>query len=185
MAAARMWWMLRSLGHEQVAVVDGGWGALQASGAPVGMGKADAPQSQNYDCPHAGWNWPLVEMGEVLEKLHAPSSILIDVRATNRYAGLVEPIDLLAGHIPGAVNVPLGENLRDGFFSSREEIAGRYQSLFEQGDVTVHCGSGVTACHTILAMAHAGLPIPKLYNGSWSQWSRNNLPMELGANDKQ
>lgn len=185
MAAARMWWMLRSLGHEQVAVVDGGWAALQAAGAPVSTGKADEPKAQNYDCPNAGWNWPLVEMGEVLEKLHAPSSILIDVRAANRYAGLVEPIDLLAGHIPGAVNVPLGENLRDGYFVPREEIATRYQGLFEQGDVTVHCGSGVTACHTILAMAHAGLPVPKLYNGSWSQWSRNNLPMELGGNDKE
>jgi thiosulfate/3-mercaptopyruvate sulfurtransferase len=104
--------------------------------------------------------------------------IVIDVRESQRFKGETEPIDLVAGHIPCATNIPFTTNLdADGLFLSPEELKEKYQKAFENTDSdnrVVHCGSGVTACHTLLAMAVAGLPIPQLYVGSWSEWSRNN-----------
>jgi thiosulfate/3-mercaptopyruvate sulfurtransferase len=107
----------------------------------------------------------------------APPLRSIDVRDHDRYLGLVEPIDLIAGHIPGAINIPFSENLdANGLFKSPTELKAIYQNAFSERSadhLIVHCGSGVTACHTLLAVAQAGLEIPKLYVGSWSEWSRN------------
>jgi thiosulfate/3-mercaptopyruvate sulfurtransferase len=114
-------------------------------------------------------------MGEMIQK---DNFLVIDVRESQRFKGETEPIDLVAGHIPGATNIPFTTNLdADGLFLSPEELKEKYQKAFENipdENRVVHCGSGVTACHTLLAMAVAGLPIPQLYVGSWSEWSRNN-----------
>jgi len=103
---------------------------------------------------------------------------VIDVRDKNRFDGLTEPLDLIAGHIPGAINVPFSENLdENGFYLSAEKLAKKYTEILgfvKPENVIVHCGSGVTACHTLLAMDYAGISIPQLYVGSWSEWSRNN-----------
>jgi thiosulfate/3-mercaptopyruvate sulfurtransferase len=108
---------------------------------------------------------------------------VIDVRESQRYSGETEPIDLVSGHIPGATNIPFMENLdANGFFLSPEELKAKYQKVFEnipEENRVVHCGSGVTACHTLLALAIADLPIPKLYAGSWSEWSRNNREIDV------
>lgn len=100
---------------------------------------------------------------------------MIDVRDAYRYKGESEPIDLAAGHIPGAINIPFSENLdENGNFLSHEILKEKYKQLLENKPehLIIHCGSGVTACHTILALDYAGFPIPDLYVGSWSEWSR-------------
>lgn len=106
---------------------------------------------------------------------------IIDVREEKRYKGEVEPIDLIAGHIPSAINIPFKENLDDGgLFYDAALLKNKYEKIIKNCDIEktiVHCGSGVTACHTILAMYHAGLGVPKLYVGSWSEWSRNEKPI--------
>ena len=105
------------------------------------------------------------------------SALIVDVREPARYRGKVEPIDLVAGHIPGAINIPFAENLdAEGRFLSGAELRAKYEAAVagrRPEDVIVHCGSGVTACHTLLGFAHAGLAVPRLYVGSWSEWSRN------------
>jgi thiosulfate/3-mercaptopyruvate sulfurtransferase len=110
--------------------------------------------------------------------------LVIDVREAFRYKGESEPIDTIAGHIPGAVNIPYTGNLNaGGNFLSPHELKKKYQQAMEgrkAQDVIVHCGSGVTACHTLLAMDQAGLEIPQLYVGSWSEWSRNDRPVAVG-----
>lgn len=174
MAAARMWWMLRSLGHEQVAVVDGGLSALMEAGVPVASGGAVVSPSSYKTPQRPQWHWPLIEMEAVLPAL-AEGKVVVDVRAANRYVGLEEPIDPIAGHIPGAINRPLSDVLEHGKFLSQKALREHFNDLAE-ASVVMHCGSGVTACHSILAMVHAGLPVPTLYNGSWSQWCRNDLP---------
>ncbi len=112
---------------------------------------------------------------------HDDNYIVIDVRDKDRFNGEKEPIDLIAGHIPGAINIPFTSNLdSNGFFLAPEKLRNLYLEAIKDRDpdnVIVHCGSGVTACHSILAMAHAGLKVPRLYVGSWSEWSRNNKPM--------
>ena len=112
------------------------------------------------------------------ELADVPTPVVIDVRESQRYSGETEPIDLVAGHIPGATNIPFMTNLdENGFFLSPEELKAKYQKVFEnipEENRVVHCGSGVTACHTLLALAIADMPIPKLYVGSWSEWSRNS-----------
>jgi thiosulfate/3-mercaptopyruvate sulfurtransferase len=104
--------------------------------------------------------------------------LVIDVRDKERFDGNFEPLDLIAGHIPGAINVPYTENLdSNGFFLNPMELRNKYEALFkgfDLGNIVVHCGSGVTACHTLLALAYAGMGMPNLYVGSWSEWSRNN-----------
>ncbi|MEY2963054.1 MAG: hypothetical protein RL754_315 [Bacteroidota bacterium] len=177
MAAARMWWMLRSIGHHNTVVVDGGLEALEAAGLAIQSG--DIPvESVEYRCERSHWQWPLLEMNEVLPAIEQ-GKVVVDVRGAARYAGKEEPIDPVAGHIPGAVNLPLTEVLEQGRFKSIALLTQHFESLKDQ-EVIMHCGSGVTACHSILAMVHAGYPVPTLYNGSWSQWCRNDLPMNLG-----
>lgn len=166
-AAARAWWMLRAVGHVNVAVLDGDWRALSAG--------ADPEPQPPY--PAEAWQLPTVTMDEVESLRTDPSWRVLDVRTAERYRGETEPIDPVAGHIPGAINLFFGENLENGRFKSPDALREQYRALF--GDVptervVVHCGSGVTACHTLLALEHAGLPGAALYVGSWGEWCRNH-----------
>lgn len=177
-AAARMWWMLRAIGHERVQVLDGGLEAAVRAGFPVGSGTESYETGQF----NAGeWGLPIADLAEVDAASTDPESLIIDVRETPRYNGETEPFDKVAGHIPNAVNIPFAENLdSEGFFLPpavlREKYATRLAE-FDQDKVIVHCGSGVTACHTLLALDHAEIEIPKLYVGSWSEWSSNDRPI--------
>ena len=125
---------------------------------------------------------PTKNLEEIKSDSQNPEKLIIDVRENARYNGETEPIDLVAGHIPNAINIPFKENLNeDGTFKNPEnlkEIYEKYLENYQSGNITIHCGSGVTACHTILAMDYAGFEIPNLYVGSWSEWSRNNLEIE-------
>ncbi|MET3029125.1 sulfurtransferase [Flavobacterium sp. UW10123] len=176
--AARFWWMMRSVGHEKIQVLNGGYQAALQAGFPTNSGIETFDQTAY---PSQEWKLPLADIEEVEKARKNDQNIIIDVRDKNRFDGLVEPLDLVAGHIPGAVNVPLTENLdENGFFKPADELAEKYKAVLKDikpENTIVHCGSGVTACHTLLAMDYAGLPIPKLYAGSWSEWSRNDREM--------
>ena len=182
-AASRFWWMLRAAGHTQVQVLDGGYQAAVAAGIPVSSGAEQKRVREPY--PFKAWELPTISMEEVAKAAHDPNYLVVDVRDAARYRGETEPIDLIAGHIPGAVNIPFHQNLAaDGTFLSPETLREKYEKAMSGRDmehVVVHCGSGVTACHTALAMDHAGLGIPTLYVGSWSEWSRNDRPIGTGA----
>lgn len=174
-AAARFWWMLKALGHENVQVINGGLQAALKNSIPSNSGNETVQLVGAY--PANDWNLGRVSLSEVEVATHSNNHIIIDVRDADRYNGLTEPIDLVAGHIPTAINVPFTENLdENGLFLPSEILNEKYSLLCKSvpsNHVIVHCGSGVTACHTLLAFAHAGLEIPKLYIGSWSEWSRN------------
>ena len=169
--AARLWWMLRWMGHDAVAVLDGGWGAWLAEGCPVSTIPA-APERRSFTAnPRPNWS---VSAGVVDDIRKDSDYRLIDARAPERYRGETEPLDVLPGHIPGAVNLPYSGNLDDrNRFLPPQVLGTRYARIL--GDIPVknvvcYCGSGVTACHDLLAMAHAGLGDGKLYAGSWSDW---------------
>jgi thiosulfate/3-mercaptopyruvate sulfurtransferase len=165
--AARLWWMLKWLGHERVAVLDGGFGAWQASGFPV---TTETTLSAVGDFMPRQRRELLVGAGELLASAERK---LFDARAPERFRGEVEPIDPVAGHIPSAENLPFSGNLRDGRFLSPSELRARLDRALDGTPperAVVYCGSGVTACHDVLAFAHAGLPLPRLYAGSWSEW---------------
>jgi thiosulfate/3-mercaptopyruvate sulfurtransferase len=183
MSAARFWWMMTSIGHQKIQVIDGGINAAISSGFPVSDESVTPKHTSPY--PIAGWKLPMATMEEVEDVAQKESHIVVDVRETDRYLGKVEPIDLVAGHIPGAVNIPFAENLEaDGRFKSPEILKAKYKAAFgaiPTENIIVHCGSGVTACHTLLALAHAGMEIPNLYVGSWSEWSRNGKTIATGA----
>ena len=174
-AAARFWWMLKAIGHEKVQVLNGGKSTTEAVGFPLSKGIQKVEKVGLY--PVTNWQLPQVTIEEVEKATTNPDAIIIDVRETARYKGHVEPLDLIAGHIPNAVNVPFSTNLDEkGLFLSPSLLKEKYETVFQDIPVEnqiVHCGSGVTACHTLLAIASAGLDIPKLYVGSWSEWSRN------------
>lgn len=173
-AAARMWWMLRSVGHTQVQVLNGGFQEALLEEYPTESGKEAAPKSATYTTSLKNWKLPLVQLKEMDNLIKTDDNIIIDVRDAYRFRGDSEPIDLIAGHIPTAINIPYSENLdEDGLFLDPEELRTMYQSFISK-DTVVYCGSGVTACHTLLAIDYAGLVIPNLYVGSWSEWSRNN-----------
>lgn len=180
-AAARLWWMLKAIGHEKVQVIDGGFDAAVKAGFPT----SSAVETPKHAAPYPVGNWilPLSDIEEVEGVARTADHIVIDVRDANRFAGLTEPIDLIAGHIPGAINIPYTENLEaDGTFLKPEVLKEKYTKALasvKSENLIVHCGSGITACHTLLAMDYAGLPVPKLYVGSWSEWSRNNKEMVL------
>jgi thiosulfate/3-mercaptopyruvate sulfurtransferase len=172
MWASRLWWMLRYFGHESVAVLDGGLAKWLSEGRPTRTGEECRTPAlfglQSGDKM-------LLTVDEV-EQVHAdPAWRLVDARTPERYRGEAEPIDPVAGHIPGAVNHPNALNVKaDGTFRAPEELRARFLSLL--ADVpperaVMYCGSGVAACHNALAMEHAGLPGPKVYLGSWSEWS--------------
>lgn len=180
-AAARFWWMLVAAGHEKVQVLNGGFHAAEQAGFPLASGEETTEVTSEYD--FEDWLLPLAGLEKVEHATQDDEFLIVDVRDAQRYAGYREPIDLIAGHIPSAVNAPFEENLdEEGRFHSPEKLKNRYLKLFEgrpAENVIVHCGSGVTACHSLLAAAYAGLDIPTLYVGSWSEWSRNEKPMVI------
>ena len=183
MYAARAWCLLRMLGHERVAVLDGGLKAWQAAGLSLdtrapSMVEEAAPYPGDFD--HAR----LFDHDDVAAHVEH-CGLLVDARAPERFRGEVEPIDKAAGHVPGAVNRPFAANLaQDGRFKSREDIFAEFAGLLgghTPSDMVAMCGSGVTACHHLLAMAHAGLLGAKLYKGSWSGWiSDPARPIAIG-----
>lgn len=173
--AARLWWMLRSIGHRAALVLDGGLPAWVATGLPLTPG-VETPAPEPYPAP-AGWTG-VVDLEAVRTR---PGTVaLIDVRAPERYRGEVEPVDPRAGHIPGALSLPWAGNLAaDGRLLDPAALRERYARVGE-GSIA-SCGSGVNACHAILAMEVAGLPPPLLFEGSWSEWSRRaDLPAATG-----
>jgi thiosulfate/3-mercaptopyruvate sulfurtransferase len=180
-AAARFWWMLKAIGHEKVQVLNGGFNEAIKFGFATNSLKQKAESKKSY--PISRWQLTTADMNEVETASKTGDQTIVDVRDANRYAGLTEPIDLIAGHIPGAINIPFTENLdENGLFLSPEVLKEKYEKALKglkPENVIVHCGSGVTACHMLLAMNYAGLAIPKLYVGSWSEWSRNNKEMVL------
>lgn len=180
-AAARCWWLLRFHGHPDVRVLDGGWPAWQRAGGAVETVPVAAPVVAPGTFVADPGHLPVLEADDVLA--FAAEHTLVDARDPERFRGEVEPIDPVAGHVPGAVNVPTGANLRpDGTFLPAEELAALYRSA-RRGDgdrVAAYCGSGVTAAHDLLALAVTGVDAA-LYPGSWSEWvARPGRPLALG-----
>lgn len=160
--AARAWWMLRWVGHAAVAVLDGG---MQRWSGPLESGPARAREPSSFTAAK-----PLTRIIDAEQLLDGTTRTLIDARAEARWAGREEPIDPVAGHIPGAICRPFPDNIGlEGRFRSATELAERFKDD-TAGDVVCYCGSGVTAAHNILAMHVAGLPEPALYADSWSGW---------------
>ncbi len=180
LAAVRLWWLLRWLGHPAAAVLDGGWQAWQKAGLPVRSGlESNIPIAFRGQPDRGLW----LDAAEVDAIRGSSDYRLCDSRAAERYWGVNETIDPVAGHIPGAISVPYAQNLgKDGRFLSRAELHQRFQQAL--GDlpasrVVFYCGSGVTAIHNILAMEMAGLGVARLYAGSWSDWINDpNRPIE-------
>lgn len=176
-AASRFWWMLKAAGHEKASVLDGGFNAAVKAGFPVSSGAETARKVSEYKFEN--WSLPIADINEVETARTDENSLVIDVRESDRFEGRREPLDKIAGHIPGAVNIPFAENLdAAGFYLAPEILREKYSKIISgKENVIVHCGSGVTACHTLLAFDSAGLEMPKLYVGSWSEWSNNDREM--------
>lgn len=169
--AARLWWMLRAIGHTRAQVLDGGYPAWIAAGHDAENGRV-TPRPTRYPIP-AGF-------GGVVTHDQLFGRTVVDAREGERYRGEVEPVDPKAGHIPGAVNIPTSRNLDDdGRFRDVSDLAELYAGLPD--DVVVSCGSGVTACHDALAMVIAGRELPDIYVGSFSEWARLDLPVATGT----
>ena len=171
-AAARTWWMLKAFGLK-VQVLDGGMQSAEKDGVEFSSGEELFDKAPVIRKEH--WGLPVSSLETVENELKNENSTVVDVRDAYRYRGESEPIDLVAGHIPGAINIPFSENLdKNGNFLKPEILKEKYSRLLENKPehLIIHCGSGVTACHTILALDYAGLPVPDLYVGSWSEWSR-------------
>lgn len=187
LAASRLWFLLRALGHARVAVLDGGWRRWNELGLPV----SDVAPSPHAADPHEPGPYPtgfdarrLLDARDVSAHV-AHGGLLLDARAAERFRGEVEPLDKVAGHVPGAVNRPYALNLEDGRFKSADRLAREFAELFagrESAQVAVMCGSGVTACHHLLAMAHAGYDSAALFAGSWSGWIEDaERPVATGS----
>jgi thiosulfate/3-mercaptopyruvate sulfurtransferase len=181
--ACRLWWMLRAFGHVNVAVLDGGLVAVQAAGLELTSEiTKPLPVLAPYPCDR--WQWPVVDIQEVEELLKNPSRKVLDVRSRERWRGETEPIDPLPGRIPGTVNLPFAENLGpDGRYKPSGDLREMYLKLLNGTPperLTVHCGSGVTACHTLLALDLAGLRGASIYTGSYSEWCRSGKPIGKG-----
>lgn len=179
MFAARLWWMLHLLGHRQVAVLDGGLAAWQAAGLPLAQGEDETETGDETRVPPAGarpreFDYSRLMGHEDVAAHLAHGGLLVDARMPERFRGEVEPLDAKAGHVPGAVNRPFAANIgADGRFKPAGQLYQEFAALLHgrtPSDMVVMCGSGVTACHHLLAMAHAGLSGSKLYTGSWSGW---------------
>lgn len=181
MFAARLWWMLRWVGHAQVAVLDGGVAAWQASGGPMSVEPAGKPRGTITLQPSLVAS---VDAAAVLANIGSGQRTVIDARANDRFRGENESIDPVGGHIPGAKNRFFKDNLgADGRFKPAAELRAAFTALVaEPANAIIQCGSGVTACHHLLAMEHAGLPGAALYPGSWSEWCADPArPMARGA----
>ncbi len=169
--AARAWWLLAWLGkHEDVFVLDGGFKAWSAASLPLDTQPAMARNGNFSGAPD---NRLIIEAQQLLAQLDTLDQPLLDARALPRFRGEVEPIDPVAGHIPGAICAPFTDNLAaDGRFLSPAQLRERFASLLHgyTGEVIAYCGSGVTACHNLFALSLAGYPLGRLYPGSWSEW---------------
>lgn len=181
--AARLWWLLRWLGHTQVAVLDGGWRQWCAEGREMSRDSPRTVPPGNLQAQPDDGLW--LSSAAIAERLRRGGLRLLDARAPSRFRGDEEPIDPVAGHVPGAVNVPYAGNvLVDGRFQSAEALRARFVAALNgtaSADTACMCGSGVTACHNLLAMELAGLGGAKLYVGSWSEWIRDpSRPVATG-----
>lgn len=167
--ASRLWWLLRWVGHGAVAVLDGGLPAWTAAGLST---TTDSESLDATDFTIGSATMPTADRAEIGSR--SAEAVLIDARGGDRYRGETEPLDPVAGHIPGAVSAPFAGNLAEGSFASTDAIAARFDAIGvdDASAAIVYCGSGVTACHDILAMELAGLGTATLYPGSWSEWSR-------------
>ncbi len=182
LAAARLWWMLRAAGVVDVRVVDGGFPAWREEDRPLESGAVQRPASNvrvEFDPGSA------VGFAELEHRLAAHDVVLIDARAPARFSGAIEPLDRVAGHVPGAVNRPFADNLdTTGHFKPAGELRSEFAALLgshSPRDVVHMCGSGVTACHNLLAMERAGLSGSRLFAPSWSGWiSRPSRPVATG-----
>lgn len=175
MAAARLWWLLKWAGHDAVAVLDGGFKAWTAAGLPCGSGVESRQEVGPRPSFAAAFRPEMaVDAQQVRSVLNDPGWVVLDARAAERYRGENETIDPVAGHITGAVSAPYGSALGpDGLFKPAAVVARQFESVMGARDAEhtiVYCGSGVTAAHSVLACAHAGLGLPRLYVGSWSHW---------------
>lgn len=173
LAAARLWWLLKLLDHERVAVLDGGIARWRALGLPLDEGPPAQSRAAAY-APRAFDARRIVEAEAVERRLHDAPGWLLDARAAERFRGEVEPIDRVAGRVPGARNRPYAENLAaDGRFKPADALAHEFRALIgdrDPGEIVLMCGSGVTACQNLLAMEYAGLHGARVYAGSWSGW---------------
>lgn len=169
MYASRLWWMLRWLGHDAVAVLNGGYARWLSEQRPSASGRETRPPRQFTARPRPEM---LMSANDVAART-ARGWQLVDARAPERYRGEVEPLDTVAGHIPGALNHFFQANMEEGRFRTAEALASGFKSDLGDtpaGQVICYCGSGVTACHNLLALEHAGLTGAALYAGSWSEW---------------
>jgi len=175
-AGARFWWMLKAAGHKKVRVLNGGLQFAESQDYPLASGDESYPETEYISEVH-DWQLPQVWIDDVKGAAENPEYLIVDVRESQRYKGITEPIDLVAGHIPSAENFPFSDNLdENGLFKSPEILNEKYTEFFKNRDsnkIIIHCGSGVTACHSLLALDYAGFELPNLYVGSWSEWSRN------------
>ena len=179
--AARLWWMLDDLGHEAVAVLDGGWQAWLAAGLPTEIDEPEPPAEPADLTLAPAWH-KVIDREGLRPKLG--SIALLDARAGERYRGEVEPIDAVPGHIPTARSAPTGGNVGPDFrFLAPDILRARFEGLgcFAPGGTVTSCGSGVSACHNALAMRIAGLPDPLLYPGSYSDWTRSGEVVAVGS----
>ena len=169
--AARLWWLLRWLGHENAAVLSGGWSAWDMEKYPIETGETAREPRVFSPTEHSQY---IVSANFVEKARQDPDYLLLDSRGAERFWGMNETIDSVAGHIPGAVTAPYAGNLdEEGFFLTAELLKERFENLLggiPAENVIFYCGSGVTACHNIAAMIEAGFEMPKLYIGSWSEW---------------
>lgn len=184
--AARLWWLARWLGHAEVAVLDGGLDAWTRAGLPLAAEPTPLPAGVAGTLGDRPSLAPHVDAHTIATELGTDRRVLIDARTAERYRGETEPIDPIAGHIPGASNRPHGSNLRpDGRFKPAPVLRAEFESLIaghSSADTIHYCGSGVTACHNLLAMEVAGLAGAALYPGSWSEWiSDRSRPIATGA----
>jgi len=170
MYAPHIWWMLRWLGHDAVAVLDGGFAKWVREGRPV-TAEAPSVRPARFSPRRVG---PTVSAGDILRSLEGGALRLVDARGAERYRGEVEPLDPVAGHIPGAINRPYTQNVEaDGTFKSPEALRAEFKAVTGDASpatVVNYCGSGVSACHNLLAMELAGISGTTLYPGSWSEW---------------
>jgi thiosulfate/3-mercaptopyruvate sulfurtransferase len=188
MAAARLWWLLRWMGHADVRVLDGGFAAWTAAQAPIMAipldgTTPDGAEDTARDARADGWrpgSAPTVDAEAVARR--GLSVALVDARARERFRGDVEPLDPKAGHIPGALNRPFAENLAEGRFKSVPQLQAEWRALLPEDSAPwLSCGSGVTACHNALALVQAGWPMPPLFAPSWSGWVSDPLrPVATG-----
>lgn len=168
--ASRLWWLLRWLGHDKVKVLDGGFSAWQAADLPVTQ-ETPRPVAEG-DFVASPDHSKLIDADEIHRRLDDPAMQLLDARGPARFSGETEPMDPIAGHIPGAVNLPCVANTdADGCWLDNAQLRKRFEPWVKANtELVSYCGSGITACHNILAAMEAGLPEPRLYPGSWSQW---------------